>query len=70
MQAMGRKFWKTPYFQDYEPIFMAESKGDLGKMWIGWRTHHNVWFVYDMEGNAKGLRAQLEARLSSLGWIP
>ena len=54
MQAMGRKFWKTPYFQDYEPIFMAESRGDLDKMWIGWRTHHNVWSVYDMEGNAKG----------------
>ena len=54
MQAMRKKFWKIPYFQDYEPIFMAESKGGLDKMWIGWRTHHNVWFVYDMEGNAKG----------------
>ena len=32
---------------------MAEGKGDMGKLWIGWMAHQGVWFVYDMMGVAK-----------------
>ena len=43
---------KLLYYQDHEPIYMAEGK-DCLKLWIGWRAHQEVWFVYDMEGVAK-----------------
>ena len=32
---------------------MAEGKDDMGKLWMGWRAHPDVWFVYGMEGAAK-----------------
>ena len=43
---------KLLYYQDHEPIYMAEGK-DCLKLWIGWMAHQEVWFVYDMDGVAK-----------------
>ena len=50
----GRKFWKTPYFQDfiYTNLHGWQQRGLIYKdICIAWRTNHSVWFVYGMEGN-------------------
>ena len=61
---------KLFYYQDHEPIYMAEGK-DCLKLWIGWMAHQEVWFVYDMDGVAKASigMIQYEILVHPIGWL-